>query len=302
MNLSISTAEDIAGARTFILEKGRECYRDLPWRKTSNPWAILVSEVMLQQTQVPRVSKIFPLWTERFPAPSALAAAPLSEVLRAWSGLGYNRRALNLQKAARILTLEHKDAVPPSEEALRSLPGVGIYTARAVLAFAFNIPSVFLETNIRTVFIRYFSAGLIRETDGKVSDKDLEKISELLLDGQNPRAWYSALMDYGAWLKRNEANFGNQAKKYRLQSPFNGSMRQLRGAILRSLLDASPLAVGTVAECLSTDPERIYACALQLAQEGFLEMQTTERAEGPESTRWTESAASDSILLNLPRR
>lgn len=300
MNLSISTAEDIAGARTFILEKGREHYRDLPWRKTSSPWAILVSEVMLQQTQVPRVSKIFPLWMERFPVPSALAAVPLSEVLRAWSGLGYNRRALNLQKAAQILALEYKDAVPPSEEALRSLPGVGVYTARAVLAFAFNIASVFLETNIRTVFIRHFSAGLSRETDGTVSDRELEKIGQRLLDRQNPRAWYSALMDYGAWLKQNEGNFGKQAKKYRPQPPFNGSMRQIRGAILKSLLETSPLPVDIVAERLLTDPERIYSCALQLAQEGFLEIQTTESAEGPESARWPESAAADSILLNLP--
>jgi A/G-specific adenine glycosylase len=107
-------------------------------------------------------------------------------------------------------------------------------------------------------------------------------------------------MDYGAWLKQNEGNFGKQAKKYRPQSPFNGSMRQLRGAILKSLLETSPLPVDIVAERLSIDPERIYSCALQLAQEGFLEIQTTESAEGPESARWPESAAADSILLNLP--
>lgn len=296
MNLSISTAEDILNARTFILEKGREFYRDLPWRKTDNPWAILVSEVMLQQTQVPRVSKIFPLWMERFPAPSELAAAPLSEVLRAWSGLGYNRRALNLQKAARILALEYKDTIPPSEKALRRLPGVGIYTARAVLAFAFNIPSVFLETNIRTVFIRHFSAGLSRDANGTVSDKDLEKIGQRLIDLKDPRTWYSALMDYGAWLKQNEGNFGKQAKMYRQQSPFKGSIRQLRGAILKSLLETSPLAVDIVAERLSIDPEKIYSCALQLAQEGFLEMQTAE------STERSESAAIASTLLNLPDR
>ena len=300
MNLAISTAEEIATAQTFILEKGREHYRDLPWRKTNSPWAILVSEVMLQQTQVPRVSKIFPLWMERFPAPSALAAVPLSEVLKAWSGLGYNRRALNLQKAAQILALEYKDSVPPSEEALRSLPGVGVYTARAVLAFAFNIASVFLETNIRTVFIRHFSSALHREANGTISDRDLEKIGQRLLDRQNPRAWYTALMDYGAWLKQNEGNFGKQAKNYRPQSPFNGSIRQLRGAILKTLLETSPMAVDRVAERLKTEPARIYSCALQLAQEGFLEIDAAETAEALESIRWPESAAFDSILLNLP--
>ncbi len=265
MNLSISTAEDIAESRRFLLEKGRACYRELPWRGSVSPWAILVSEIMLQQTQVSRVSAIYPRWIESFPVPSALAKLPVSDVLAAWSGLGYNRRALSLHKTAKILAEEYEDKVPASEEALQNLPGIGTYTARAVLAFAFNLPSVFLETNIRTVFIRHFCSA-----EEHVGDKGLERIGEALLDVENPRQWYTALMDYGAWLKVHESNFGKKASMYRPQSPFKGSERELRGAILKKLLQASPQTFADVAYQVAADVERVSACAEKLEKEGFV--------------------------------
>lgn len=265
MNLSISTAEEIAVARTFLLERGRACYRELPWRGGVSPWAILVSEIMLQQTQVPRVAAVYPKWIERFPRPSALAKLSVAEVLAAWSGLGYNRRALSLHMTAKILTEEYGDAVPASEEALRKLPGIGVYTARAVLAFAFDIPSVFLETNIRTVFIRHFFSG-----EDAVGDGELEKIGAALLDREHPRQWYTALMDYGTWLKVHEHNFGKRARAYRAQPPFKGSERQLRGAILKRLLGASPLTVAELSHQLGADVERVFLCAEKLEKEGFV--------------------------------
>ncbi len=265
MNLSISTAEEIAVARTFLFEKGRACYRELPWRGDASPWAILVSEIMLQQTQVPRVVAVYPRWIERFPRPSALTRLSVAEVLAAWSGLGYNRRALSLHKTAKILAEEYDDTVPASEEALRKLPGIGVYTARAVLAFAFNIPSVFLETNIRTVFIRHFFSG-----ENPVGDLELEKIGAALLDREQPRQWYTALMDYGAWLKVHEHNFGKRAKAYRAQPPFKGSERELRGAILKRLLGTSPLTVAELSYQLASDFERVFLCAEKLEKEGFV--------------------------------
>lgn len=267
MNLSISTAEDIISARSFLLLRGRECYRELPWRGEVSPWAVLVSEIMLQQTQVPRVASIYPAWIERFPVPSNLARLSVAEVLAAWSGLGYNRRALSLHKTAKILTEEYADAVPASEEALLALPGIGTYTARAVLAFAFDLPSVFLETNIRTVFIRHFFSDEV-----KVDDRALEKIGEALLDRERPRRWYTALMDYGAWLKANESNFGKKASMYRSQSPFKGSERQLRGAILKELVRKSPLPVEELAYRVSSDRARVFVCAEKLEKEGFIQI------------------------------
>jgi len=287
MNLSISTAEDIAGARRFLLEKGGGCYRELPWRGSVSPWAVLVSEIMLQQTQVPRVSSIYPQWIDRFPAPSALAALSVADLLAAWSGLGYNRRALSLHRTAKILAEEYGDTVPASEEALLNLPGIGVYTARAVLAFAFNIPSVFLETNIRTVFIRHFCGAA-----EQVGDRELERIGEALLDRGNPRQWYTALMDYGAWLKANESNFGKKASIYRPQSRFKGSERELRGAILKGLLKTSPLTLAELAYQVAADVGRVSACAERLEKEGFVRILREDSAAAGSGARLVKLADS----------
>lgn len=182
--------------------------------------------MMLQQTQVERVIPFYAEFTRRFPTAKKLAAAPLSEVLKSWQGLGYNRRAKMLHAAAKKLSSRKISIV--SE--LETLPGVGPYTARAVAAFAFNEDDVFVETNIRTAVIHHFSPK-----KKNVSDADIEKILMQVLPKGKARAWYSALMDYGAHLKRSGISYNARSKQYAKQSKFTGSLREARGAILRKL-------------------------------------------------------------------
>lgn len=154
--------------RTLVREEGTRLYRDLPWRRTRDPYAVWVSEVMLQQTQVARVEARWGAWMERFPTVEALALAETSEVLAAWQGLGYNRRALNLKAAAELLVQEHGGAFPQDTKALEALPGVGPATAQGIRSFAFDLPGVYLETNVRTVFLQH----LFPDVEG-VPDREL---------------------------------------------------------------------------------------------------------------------------------
>ena len=197
---------------------------ELPWRKTHDPYRILVSEVMLQQTQVERVIPFYKKFIKQFPTAKKLAVASLPEVLKNWQGLGYNRRAKMLHQAAKEIA-SHK-VTTVSE--LESLPGVGPYTARAVAAFAYNQDVVFVETNIRTAIIHHFFP-----TKKKISDKEIEKILTQTFPTGKAREWYSALMDYGAHLKRSGVSHNARGKKYVKQSKFSGSLREARGAILR---------------------------------------------------------------------
>ncbi len=207
----------------------------LPWRQTKDPYKILVSEVMLQQTQVARVCPKYKLFIKKFPTAEALAHAPLSEVLLVWSGLGYNRRAKMLQSAARVITQEHGGIFPKRAVDLEALPGIGHYTARAVAIFAFNKPEVCIETNIRTVFTHfYFPKKKI------VSDKEIFPYIERDLQQSklHPRDFYAALMDYGSFLKKSGVRLNSKSKHYAKQSKFEGSTRQMRAAKLRALLEA----------------------------------------------------------------
>ncbi|HSA32457.1 MAG TPA: A/G-specific adenine glycosylase [bacterium] len=204
--------------------------RSFLWRLTTDPYEILVSEVMLQQTQVDRVSRYFPRFIERFPDLATLAAAPLREVLALWRGLGYNRRALFLKRAAEETVRRHDGTLPRTVKELVALPGIGPYTARAVLAFAFNEPHAFLETNIRAAYIHHFFAG-----HEKVADRDILPLVEKTVDRTDPRRWYYALMDYGAHLKKSVPNPTRRSATHAKQSRFEGSDRQIRGAILRAL-------------------------------------------------------------------
>jgi A/G-specific adenine glycosylase len=217
----------------------------LPWRKTKDPYKILVSEVMLQQTQVERVIPFYKNFLKKFPTPKALASAPLADVLRAWQGLGYNRRARMLQSSAKEV-VELK-AFPKTAEALEELSGVGPYTARAVSAFAYNQDGIVIETNIRTAVIHHFfplnatqvASGERPKTalakKKKVSDTEIEKILAEVLPKGKAREWYSALMDYGAHLKRSGISHNARTKSYTKQSVFKGSLREARGAVLRAL-------------------------------------------------------------------
>lgn len=226
----------------FVAKKGRELYRDLPWRRTYDPYAIWISEVMLQQTQVSRVDGRWQRWLERFPTVDALAAAAPSDVLEEWQGLGYNRRALSVHRAAQAIS-EAGGVFPQDPKELVKLPGIGPATAAGICAFAFNLHGVYLETNVRTVFLH----ELYPQAEG-VPDSELIPLVELtcpasVADAANdataeltPRSWYYALLDYGAYLKKTIPNPSRRSKSHVKQSRFEGSHRQKRAELLRVLL------------------------------------------------------------------
>lgn len=253
---AISTAptpEELLAFRATVRERGRELYRDLPWRRTRDPYAIWISEVMLQQTQVSRVDGRWQRWLERFPTPAALAAAEPADVLDEWQGLGYNRRALAVHRAAQAVC-EAGGQMPVAERDLVTLPGIGPATAAGIRAFAFNLHGVYLETNVRTVLLHELLSG--REG---VSDRELSALADLTCppDGvdkgtvllstsgagessaehpDDPRTWYYAMLDYGAYLKRTVPNPSRRAKAHARQSRFEGSHRQKRAEMVRLLL------------------------------------------------------------------
>lgn len=205
---------------------------DLEWRKDLRPYSILVSELMLQQTQVDRVRPKYREFMIAFSKESYLAEADLGTVLKYWQGLGYNRRAKYLWEAAkRVVELGY---FPESIEELKQLPGVGPYTAGAIAAFAYNQPTVMIETNVRTVFLHHFFPDEIG-----IDDTQLVPLIEETLDREHPREWYWALMDYGSHLKSTAGNANIRSKQYVKQSKFTGSKRQMRGAILKTLTEGA---------------------------------------------------------------
>ncbi len=238
----------------FVAQKGRELYRDLPWRRTYDPYAIWISEVMLQQTQVSRVDGRWQRWLEHFPTVDALAAAAPSDVLEEWQGLGYNRRALSVHRAAQAIS-EAGGVFPQDQKELVKLPGIGPATAAGIRAFAFNLHGVYLETNVRTVFLH----ELYPQAEG-VPDSELVPLVELTCPASveaarnaedaagadetehafsaelTPRSWYYALLDYGAYLKKTIPNPSRRSKSHVKQSRFEGSHRQKRAELLRVLL------------------------------------------------------------------
>lgn len=222
--------------RQKVLERGRELYRDLPWRRTRDPYQIWISEVMLQQTQVARVDGRWQRWCERFPSVDALAAADAADVLEEWQGMGYNRRALALWRAAGIVSAAG-GAMPIEARELVALPGIGPATAAGIRAFAYDLPGVYLETNVRSVFLHELYPDAVA-----VPDKDLVPLVEAscpadALDPQDdPRTWYYALLDYGAYLKKTLPNPSRRSKSHVRQSRFEGSHRQKRAELVRLLL------------------------------------------------------------------
>ena len=207
---------------------------DLPWRKTRDPYKILVSEVMLQQTQVPRVLEKYKEFLEEFPTVFVLSHASLRDVLKIWSGLGYNRRGKFLHDAAKVISNRHRGSVKDATAEGR-IPGIGPYTRAAVRVFAFDEPHTLLETNVRTAFIHHFFNDGPTRSIIKISDKKLIPLMEAAAADQDPREWHWALMDYGVHLKKTHKNPARRSASYTKQSKFEGSPRQLRGAILREL-------------------------------------------------------------------
>ena len=263
MNVS---AEQLASFKDFIWAFYREQGRSFAWRNNEDPYAVVVSEIMLQQTQTYRVAPKFEVFMQSFPTFHALAQAPLQDVLVAWQGLGYNRRALALHVIAQRVVAEHDGMLPNNPEILITFKGIGPATASSICAFAFNRPTIFIETNIRSVFIHSFFKG--RE---KVDDKELLPLVQATLDHENPREWYYALMDYGVYLKKEKGNPSRKSKHHTKQSKFEGSDRQVRGAIVRAVtrhgqLSESDLFIATK----EPDETRFSRILAQLATEGFV--------------------------------
>lgn len=221
---------DTTDFQDLVWEKARELYREMPWRQDTRPYYVLVSEIMLQQTQVDRVIPKFEAFIAAFPTVEALAKAPLADVLTLWSGLGYNRRAKFLHEAAKKITHELNGMFPTTQEGLVALPGVGVNTAGAIRAYSFNEPVIFIETNVRTVYFQHFFAG-----QDTVSDAELREVVSATVDAEHPREWYWAIMDYGAFLKKQGAGRNAQSKHYKKQSALKGSVREVRGQIVRQL-------------------------------------------------------------------
>jgi A/G-specific adenine glycosylase len=259
------TDRAIALFRRIVLDHYRAFGRRMPWRETSDPYSVLVSEVMLQQTQVDRVRPKYEAFLEAFPDVESLTRATPADVLRAWQGLGYNRRALALQAAAARIAAEFGGQVPPDPEVLETLPGIGPATAAAIAAYAFDSPTVYIETNVRRVFLHFF----FRDRTG-VTDAELRPLVERALDRDHPREWYWALMDYGTMLARSTPNPNRRSAHHAVQSPFEGSARQLRGRILKVLLGTGPLEMEGLAAATGAEPARLSPALAQLRNEGFV--------------------------------
>ncbi|MBE6473531.1 MAG: adenine glycosylase [Coriobacteriaceae bacterium] len=216
-----------------VVQRGAELYRDLPWRGIDDPYGVLVSEVMLQQTQVARVMRYWQRWMELFPTVDALAAADVATVLEQWQGLGYNRRALALKRTCETCSAERDGQLPRTADELMALPGIGPATAAGIVAFAYDEPSVYIETNVRSVFIH----ELFPDED-EVRDRALVPYVADACPDEGARAWYYALLDYGADLKARIANPSRRSAHYSRQSAFSGSRREKRSFVLKQVLAA----------------------------------------------------------------
>jgi A/G-specific adenine glycosylase len=243
------------------------------WRKTKNPFHILVSEVMLQQTQVERVIDKYKEFLSIFPDFSKLAKAPLHKVLTVWQGLGYNRRALALHTGAKQIVKEYRGILPSSAEELEKLPGIGratasaiVATASAIVTYAFNKPEVFIETNIRRVFIHFFF-----QNEDKIRDNQILPLAEKTLDRENTRKWYFALTDYGAMLGKHPQNPNRKSAHYQRQSPFEGSHRQLRGKVLREIMASRGISETILERQLKIKRKKLKEILYQLQNEGFIQ-------------------------------
>ena len=239
--------------------------REFSWRSDLSPYRVLVSEIMLQQTQTRRVEEKFTVFVDRFPDFQALAEAQFSEVLRYWKGLGYNRRAKYLHDIAGAVVDQFDTVLPDDPEQLLRFSGIGKATAASICVFAFNQPHAFVETNIRTVFIHFFFPDRLG-----VADAEIMNLVELTIDRDNPRDWFYALMDYGVMLKKAVGNLSRKSSGYRKQSRFEGSDRQLRGQLLDLLLHQSRTDTSTAAALLEQPEARITSVLKGLTAEGLV--------------------------------
>jgi A/G-specific adenine glycosylase len=266
-------------ARHDLLEWFAPRRRAYPWRGARDPYRVLVSEVMLQQTQAARVAPAYREFVRRFPSVRALAAASAADMLRAWGTLGYNRRAVALLAAARVIVREHGGRVPPDPGALAWLPGVGPYTAAAVASLGHGVPVAAIDTNVRRVVAR---ARL--GSDG-ASPGEVREAATRWLDRRDPGAWNQALMDLGRTVCRpvprcdacplaGPCRFrregGRPGSPRRRQSRFEGSFRQLRGALVRELRGRSPMSLASLARETGGTLDRVAQAVVALSEDGLV--------------------------------
>lgn len=262
VSLSLDAVQNF---RNFIWNYYHTSGRQFAWRNVDNPYYILVSEIMLQQTQTYRVEPKFDLFVETFPDFATLAQAELREVLSVWQGLGYNRRGMALHECAKKVVHEFDGKLPGDPETLVTFPGIGKATAASICAFAFNKSTIFIETNIRAVFIHSF----FPERDD-VHDKEIVPLIEQTLDHENPREWYYALMDYGVSLKKRFKNPSRKSRHHTKQSRFEGSDRQIRGKVLKLLIENAFVAKNEIAMLLGGDGSRVEKILDGLIAEGMI--------------------------------
>jgi A/G-specific adenine glycosylase len=261
-----------AAFRAIIWEYYRQHARPMPWRTQPTHYHAVISEVMLQQTQVSRVLDKFPQFMAAFPDFESLAAAPTNQLLKVWQGMGYNRRALWLQRLAQIVTKDYGGTLPNDPQDLQKLPGIGPNTAGSIVAFAFNQPTVFIETNIRRVFIHHFF-----HNHDEVHDRDILPLVERTLDREHPREWYYALMDYGAHLAKTIPNPNRRSRHHTVQAKFEGSNRQLRGRLLRYFLEHRAATFSQIkSEFIDIDAGRLRAILTQYVNENFIKQSRSQ--------------------------
>ena len=250
---------------SLIFDYYHEFGRSFSWRETYEPYKITISEIMLQQTQTDRVIEKYNNWCLVFPDIYALANAPFSEVLLHWQGLGYNRRALYIHIIAKEIVDRFDGIMPQDPAILEKFKGIGPNTARSICAFAFNQPVTFIETNIRTVFIQCFF-----HHHYQVDDKEIITLITKTLDQNNPREWYYALIDFGVFLKKIYPNSNLKSKHHTTQTIFEGSDRQIRGAILRLLLKQKIAEIQEISKKFNEKPERINRIIETLIQDNLI--------------------------------
>lgn len=263
--MNVTQTMRLADVRFFqekILDFYRQNCRIFPWRETTDRYAVMVSEVMLQQTQAERVARRFPLWLERFPDVQALAAASLREVLEAWSGLGYNSRGQRLQRAAAMVVEQFGGEVSGDPARLIELPGIGAYTSRSIPAFADNLDIAAVDTNIRRVLIHELNLP------ESISPKALLDVAHEVLPKGQSRDWHNALMDYGA-LELTSKKTG--IAPLTRQSRFKGSRRWYRSALLRELLASGELPREAVEERYADCPYGIGSIVDSMVEEAMIE-------------------------------
>jgi len=278
-----------------ILTWYEEHKRPLPWRDVpygtslqDRAYRVFISEVMSQQTQIARVISKYELWMKAFPTVEDLSQAKVADVLQHWSGLGYNRRALNLKKAAEIIVKNFNGKFPTTEKELMQLPGIGKYTARAILCFAFDEQVAVVDTNIRKVIMTQIlnlpvisskarnqneiTHHFVLRDDKKIDEKELETIAQMLLPVGRAYDWNQALMDYaGAVLKNEKISILKQSK-------FIGSHRYYRGQILKKLLEKQAIYVSELGFLIKKDhtiSDDLWLQSLlqELVSEGFIRIE-----------------------------